>query len=95
MLENNCNGISINPESQMEFMTNSHQIFLPESILEKRKVISKNFRGSCMMVQVSGKVYMVGELNWTDAVGYSMDVNGKEMRFSYSETEAIFKHNPC
>jgi len=95
MLENNCNGISISPKDYMKFMTESNRVFLPESNLERRKVINRNFRGSCMMVQVFGKGYMVGELNWTDAVGYSMNVNGEEMRFSYSETEAIFKPKLC
>jgi hypothetical protein len=47
-----------------------------------------------MLVKIAGKGYQIGGLNWTDAVGYSMNVNGKEMRFSYSETEAIFRHNP-
>jgi hypothetical protein len=94
MLENNCNGISINPKDQMEFMMNSHPIFMPENNVEKRKKINKIFHNSCMIVKIAEK-YHIGELNWTDAVGYSMNVNGKEMRFSYSETEAIFKHNSC
>jgi hypothetical protein len=93
MLENNCNGIFTDTESQMEFFMNSHPIFLSEDDIGKRKTINKYFHNSCMLVKI-GEKYIIGRLNWTDAVGYSMDINGEEMRFSYSETEMIFKHNP-
>lgn len=91
----NENGISVDNNGLLEFMMNSHPIFLPEDNVEKRKRINKHFHDSCMFVKVAGKGYLIGKLNWTNATGYSMDVNGEEMQFSYSDTEAIFKHNPC
>ncbi|HTY43767.1 MAG TPA: hypothetical protein VMC80_00810 [Patescibacteria group bacterium] len=91
-LENN--GISVDPRDYMKFMTDSLPVGWPIDNVEKRKVINRNFRGSCMMVKTK-EGFQIGELNWTDAVGYSMTINGEEMRFSYSETEALFKPKLC
>jgi hypothetical protein len=87
--------ISINPEEYMDFMKNSQQIFLPEDNINKRKIINKNFHGSCMLVKIAEERYIVGRLNWTSSIGYSMTVDGKEMLFSYCNTEAIFKPKLC
>jgi hypothetical protein len=95
MSQNNSSGISINPQEYMKFMKESHQIFLPEDNLEKRKTINRLFHDSCMLVQTSDGGYFVGELNWTNLTGYSINVNGKEMQFSYSSTKAIFKPQLC
>ena len=87
----NGNGISINEDELLEFMKSSHKVFLPESNVEKRKTINRIFHDSCMVVQTPNGGYFVGELNWTNFTGYSINVNGKEMHFSYSNTKAIFK----
>ncbi len=95
MAENKCNGISVNPEEYLKFMTESQQIFLPEDNLGKRKTINRLFHDSCMVVQDLKGNYFVGELNWTNLTGYSMNVGGKEMQLSYSNTAAIFKPKFC
>ena len=87
--------ISINPDEFMDFMKNSHKIFLPNGNIEKRKVIDRTFRDSCMLVQVSQGVYVIGKLNWTNVIGYSLTINGKEKQFFYSDKQAIFKPKLC
>lgn len=87
--------ILVNDKEIMEFMMSSEQVFMPEGDLEKRKVINRNFRNSCMLVKIAEKGYMIGRLNWTDATQYSMNVMGKDMKFSYAKTEAIFKPHLC
>jgi hypothetical protein len=87
--------ISINPDEFMDFMKSSHKIFLPNGDSEKQKVIDRIFHDSCMLVQVSQGVYVIGKLNWTNAIGYSLIINGEEKQFFYSDKQAIFKPKLC
>ena len=95
MPEKNCNRISINPDEYMDFIKNSQRVFLPEDNVEKRKTINRLFHDSCMVVQNLKGNFLVGELNWTNQTGYSVNVDGKEVQFSYSNKEPIFKPKLC
>ena len=83
------------PDELFEFIKNSQRVFLPENDTEKRKTIKRLFRDSCMIVKNLKGDYFVGQLNRTSSTGYSMTVNGKEMQFSYSNKEEIFKPKLC
>jgi hypothetical protein len=91
--ECNGNGISISDKDYIKFMMSSVPIDLPKEDVEKRKLINRVFHDSCMIVQTSGlgNNYVVGPLNWTDARGYSITVNGEAIQISYSETARLFK----
>jgi hypothetical protein len=87
--------VTVDCNDFMKFMKGSHKVFLPEDSAERRKVIDRNFRDSCMVVQTRKGDYFVGKLSHTNFAGYSMNVNGKEMQFSYPDTKAIFKPQLC
>ena len=94
MSQINGSGISIDPREHMNFAMNSEMIYLPTDNYAKREVLRRDFYKSCMIVRV-GNTFYIGELNSVNEVGYSMIINGEEKKFSFSETEAIFKPKLC
>jgi hypothetical protein len=89
------NSISIDEKELLDFMKNSQPVSLPKTDIERRKMINRHFRDSCMLVQIAEETYLVGTLNWTSSTSCSMTVNGKERELPYSSLLGLFEPRLC